>query len=108
ARLRLRVSRPRPLGAAQVRAIPMRRVSRYELGAAVQTGAGRHVEPILATAVCVEGRVAVRADDAEVLEPVVGRGAVDVVKDQRHRSPVPDLTLATQLASPFLQSILIQ
>ena len=41
---------------------------------------------------------AVRANDAQILEPVVGRHTVDVVEDQRHLTPAPDLTLTAELA----------
>ena len=49
---------------------------------------------VLPAAVRLERRGAVRADDAQVLEPVVIRNAVDVVEDQRERPSAPALTLA--------------
>ena len=50
-------------------------VLRHELVAAVQAGSRGDVEPVLAAAVRVERRRAVRADDPQVLEPVVGRAS---------------------------------
>jgi hypothetical protein len=53
----------------------------------------------------VKRRGAVRADDAEVLEPIVIRHAVDVVEDQSHRLPAPHLVLAAELASRLLDPL---
>jgi hypothetical protein len=57
----------------------------------------------LTTAMRIERGVAVRADDPKVLEPVVVRGTIDVVEDQRHTSTLPKLALAAELADRFLQ-----
>jgi hypothetical protein len=54
--------------------------------------------PVLAAAVSVERRRAVGADDAEILEPVVVRHAVDVIEDQGERATVPELALTAELA----------
>jgi hypothetical protein len=52
-----------------------------------------------------ECRRAVRADDPQVLEPVVVENPVDVVEDQRHRLPSPELTLPAKLASRLLDPL---
>jgi hypothetical protein len=41
---------------------------------------------------------AVRADDLEVLEPVVIRATVDVIEHQRDLPALPELTLPAKLA----------
>jgi hypothetical protein len=46
----------------------------------------------------VERRGAVGTDDPQVLEAIVVRHAVDVVKHERHVAAAPQLTLAAQLA----------
>src|SRR5437763_8417233 len=56
----------------------------------------------------VESRGAIRADDLQVLEPVVRRDAVDVVEDQRHAAAPPVLALAAQLATPLLQAGVVE
>jgi hypothetical protein len=53
----------------------------------------------------VERGVAVRADDPEVLEPVVVVHAVHVVEDQGHAAPAPRLALAAQLAAAVLDPL---
>jgi hypothetical protein len=65
-------------------------------------GVGRH--EVLATAVRLERRGAVRTDDAKVLEPVVAPLAVDVVQDEGDALAAPELALATHLAPPLLQA----
>ena len=62
----------------------------------------------VAAAVRPESRVAVRADDLEVLEAVVVGPAVDVVKDERHLAAAPVLSLAAELAATLLQAGLVQ
>src|SRR5919206_1789870 len=59
--------------------------------------------PVLPAAVRVERRIAVRAHDAQVLDPVVVVHAVDVIEDQRHPPPVPDLALPAELTSALLE-----
>jgi hypothetical protein len=56
----------------------------------------------------VERGVAVGADDAQVLEPVVGCVPVDVIEDQRHPPAVPDLALAAEFADRRLQARLVR
>jgi hypothetical protein len=56
----------------------------------------------------VEGRGAVRANDAEVLEAVVVTYPVDVVEDQRHMPAAPSLRLAAKLAFSLLDALVIQ
>jgi hypothetical protein len=53
----------------------------------------------------VEGGGAVRADDAEVLQPVVVAPAVDVIEDETHRVTAPELSLAAQLAPARFQAV---
>jgi hypothetical protein len=83
---------------ARVRAIAMARVLRDELSAAVQAGAGFAVQTVLAPTVRVEGGCAVPTDDAQVVEAVIRRNAIDVVQDQRHLPAVPLLPLPAQRA----------
>ena len=64
--------------------------------------------PVLAPAMRVERRRAVRADDPEVLEPVVVGDAVDVVEDQRHPPPVPLLALPAELARARLEPVVVE
>jgi hypothetical protein len=53
----------------------------------------------------LECRRAVRADDPQVLEPVVVENAVDVVEDHRHRLPSPELALPAKLAPRLLDPL---
>src|SRR5215218_4398605 len=62
----------------------------------------------VASAMRLERRRAVRADDPEILEPVVGRDAVDVVEDQRHARAAPQLVLAAHLAAALLDALRIK
>jgi len=59
---------------------------------------------LVTTAMGVERGVAVRAQDPEVLEPVVVVDAVDVVQDERHPAAAPELALAADLALWMLQA----
>jgi hypothetical protein len=54
---------------------------------------------------CIERRCAVRADDLQILQPVVIWNAIDVVKDQRHRPALPVFVLATLLTAPLLEAL---
>jgi len=56
----------------------------------------------------VQRRGAVRTHDPQVLEPVVGRLAVDVVEDQRHAAATPQLALAAHLARALLEPGAVQ
>src|SRR5665648_400743 len=60
----------------------------------------RHVPPT----VCAQRRRAVRTDDLQVLQTMVIANAVDVIEDQRHPLPSPDLGLPADLASALLDS----
>jgi hypothetical protein len=68
--------------------------------------------PILPTAVRLERRRAVRTNDPQILEAVVVRNAVDVVEDQRHPLPAPDLVLTAELTArcldPFREQTALQ
>jgi hypothetical protein len=86
-------------------AVAVRRILRDEVGAAVQAGPGLAVDSVLASAVGLECRGAIRTDNAQVLNSVVGRDAVDVVEDQRHRSTAPGVGLAAKLANTHLDAL---
>ena len=86
------------MDAAGLRAVAVSRVLRNELRPAVQARSWLAVEAGLAAAVRVKRGGAVRADDPEVLDAVVGRYAIDVIQDQGHRPTVPFLILATEFA----------
>ena len=74
-----------------------------------QCGHARSSSPaVLPTAVRVERRGTVRADDSEVLEPVVVGHAVDVVEDQRHPPAAPFLALPAELAPPLLEAVVVE
>lgn len=60
--------------------------------------------PVLPAAVCVERRSAIRAQDAQVLEPMIIGNSVDVVKNQRELASIPVLTLAARFTSPSLET----
>ncbi|MDQ3608794.1 MAG: hypothetical protein M3459_07830 [Actinomycetota bacterium] len=53
----------------------------------------------------VERGVAIRTDDAQVLESVVVSDTVDVIEDKRHASAVPQLAEAADLTSGRLQPL---
>jgi hypothetical protein len=82
----------------------MREVLGPKLSTAVGTARHARWAAIGAAAVCRERRVAVRADDPKVLEPVVRRDSVDVIQDERHLTAVPDLALAAELTVPCLDT----
>ena len=83
----------------------MRRILGNELGGAEQTSTGLRLGTVVAPAVGLQRRSAIRAHDLEVLEPVVVRYAVDVIEDQRHRPSEPLLSLPAQFALPALQAL---
>jgi hypothetical protein len=56
----------------------------------------------------VERRGAVRAHDAQVLDPVVIADAVHVIEDQGHSAPAPHLALAAQLALARFEARAVQ
>jgi hypothetical protein len=53
----------------------------------------------------VERRVAVRTEDAQVLEAVVVPHAVDVIEHERHPGALPHLALAADLATRLLEAL---
>src|SRR5215218_3310133 len=63
---------------------------------------------VLAAAVRVERRRAVRADDPEVLKSVVVGDTIDVVENQRHVVASPLLSLAAELALAPLETVAIE
>ena len=56
----------------------------------------------------IKRRRAVRADDPDVLDPVVVSRSVHVVENQAHSATTPDLPLATDFADRPLQPRLIE
>src|ERR1700733_1439170 len=88
---------------ASLRAITVANVLRYERPLAAGTDAfARKV----ASAVSIEGRGAVGADDPEVLEPVVVRNAIDMVENERHWLALPQFSLAAHVANGLPESLL--
>jgi hypothetical protein len=83
----------------------MGRIHWNELPRAQQTATGLRLDAVVATAVGLQRRSAIRAHDLEVLEPVVGRDAVDVIEDQRHGLSTPLLSLPAQLALPAFHAL---
>src|SRR3954452_20060969 len=59
---------------------------------------------VLAPAMRVQRRIAVRAQEAEVLEAIVVPHAVDVVENQPHAHAAPHLALPTHLAPKLLEA----
>jgi hypothetical protein len=86
---------------------PLLPVLGSEFGAALPAVADNVLTVLVLPAVCVEGRGAIRAGDPQILEPVVGCVAVDVIKDQRHPLTVPFLALAAKLARARLQTFVV-
>ncbi len=93
------VGRAHPSRAARARAVALLVEPRHERDAAARAVDRLADDPVLARAVRVERRRAVRAEDPQVLEPVVVADAVDVVEDQRHPAAAPLLVLAAELAA---------
>jgi hypothetical protein len=68
-------------------------------------------KPLLApgaSAVCIQRRGAVRANDSQVVESVVVPDAVDVIEDQAHPLAVPILILTAELAASILEPCSVQ
>jgi hypothetical protein len=63
---------------------------------------------ILETAVRFECGGAVWTEDAQVLDAVVVRDAVDVIEDQGHPTAPPHFSLTTELAPPLLETSRVQ
>jgi len=95
-----RHARAIPPAAALGRAVALCRRLRSKAGPAAQAVQQR---PVLAATMRVERRCAIRADDPEVLQPVVVRHAVDVIQNERQRAPAPGVSLAAQLALRLLE-----
>jgi hypothetical protein len=51
----------------------------------------------------VQGCRAIRTNDPQVLKPIVIAFSIDVIEDQTHATPAPNLVLPAKLTSPFLQ-----
>src|SRR5689334_19320519 len=98
----------RVLGRTRGRAVLLLWSVQLEAGAA--PGAGADDDRVLhrSAAVGVKCRVAVRTDDAEVLDPIVVANPVDVIEDERHVPPVPRLALAAELANTVLEPLLVE
>jgi hypothetical protein len=88
--------------------VPLLGVLRRELVAAVRALTRKELPILVASTVRIEGGGAVRADDAQVVKPVVGRVPVDVIQDQRDLVPVPELALATEFAQRLLEALLVE
>jgi hypothetical protein len=56
----------------------------------------------------VEGRSAVRTDDSEIVDAVVGAHSVDVIKNQANLLATPDVALPADLADRALQSLSVK
>jgi hypothetical protein len=69
-----------------------------------RAGSWRQDGLVLAATVCWQSCVAVRANDSQVLQPVVVWNPVYVVEDQGHPTAPPFLTLAAELATPVLET----
>jgi hypothetical protein len=55
----------------------------------------------------IEGRGAVGADDAQILESVVVGHAVDVVEDHAHDLSAPHLALSAKLTDRLLEACVV-
>jgi len=97
----------RPLCAlpALPRAVALPAGLRDETTTAAKALTLRPLKPKLAAAMGIQRRRAVRADDAQVLEPVVVAYPVHVIEDQCHPTPAPKLALSTYLASSVLEAL---
>jgi hypothetical protein len=88
-----------------MRAVLVVSVFRLKLLTAPLAVANIGLPPVLATAMGIEGRCAIRTDDSQVLESVVVRHPIDVVQDQRHGATTPIFVLATHLAAALFQTL---
>jgi hypothetical protein len=79
--------------------------SRREIAPAPVALARDWRHPILATAVGIQRGGAVRTEDPQICQAVIGRDAVDVVEDQGHALAAPELALSAHLAFPFLHPL---
>jgi hypothetical protein len=78
-------------------------IFRLKLFPAPFAGTNLRLSAIFATAMRIEGRSAVRANDPQVLQAVVIGDSIDVIEDQRHRPSPPVFALAAHLAASLLQ-----
>jgi hypothetical protein len=62
----------------------------------------------IAAAVGFQRGAAIRAHDAEVLQPIIVADTVDVIEDQRQPASAPQLSLTAQLAPACLEAFLIE
>ena len=100
--------RPGGSHAAGARAVALARVFRPERRSTQQARPLHRLEPVLATAMCVERGGAVGTDDPQVLQSVVVAHAVGVIEDEPHRLAMPQLALTAQLADGTLDTGFIQ
>jgi hypothetical protein len=91
----------------RTRAKFLRGFARSERLTAPGTGT-RHSRWRVPSAVRLEGRCAVRADNAEVLEAVVVSDTVDVVEDERHLASAPRAPLTAELAGRTFNAGLVE
>src|SRR3954447_14377825 len=90
--------------AAGARAEALLGVLRREALAAVSALTIEDLAPVLAPAMRVQRRIAVRAQEAEVLEAIVVPHTIDVVEHQAHAQASPHLSLPTHLAPKRLEA----
>jgi len=63
---------------------------------------------LVAAAVGLEGCCTVGTNDPKVREPVVVPNAVDVVEDQTHPLPSPNVALSAELTHRLLQALFVE
>lgn len=109
ARLRPRDAKVRPLvvSPAEERAIALIYVVRTVFTTALLADTVLD-HPNVAPAVCGERGGAVRADDAEILKPMVSAIPIDVIEDQRDTAPALKLALTAEFALPLFQTLVVQ
>src|SRR5207245_1335074 len=87
---------PRP---ASLRAESLRCEASFEFDSA-HTTSTPSLSSCRTTAMGIERGGAVRAHDAEVVDPVVVADAADVIEDETHCASIPFLVLAAHFAAP--------
>ncbi len=75
-----------------------------ELTPASLADPGGSLHPVFPAAMGIESRSAIRADDPQILDPVVLRRPVDVIEDQRHAAATPVFVLAAHLTNTLLHT----
>jgi len=108
AKLRSSASVASVAAAAVARAVPLRTMTGPKFKAAAKAGAPFGLEAVLATAVSIKRRRAVRTHDPQVRQAVIVSHTVDVVEDQGHPPTHPYLALTAKLAFTRLQPLLEQ